>query len=518
MRDPERLYQALRNADAAGDVEAARRLASYIREQQQAEPAEAPPSRFAGATGLAASESAAQATTFGFAEEAQGTLETVPYAARELLAGRFELDDVLDYRRERVESYREEGAELAEENPAASTAGTVIGVGAQLAAGGVNPVQVGRGLVSAARGLASTQAPRALLSALPTAAKGAAVGAGYGGVTALGESEADLTAGEFGEAATDVAAGAQTGALVGAAAGGLLGAGTRAQAARAQRAAGKAAAAETAAAEKARELAVIRGGLDGKQSTLGGPRRAKARALALAEEPLPGDPSKKLLDAAETMTPDQRLAFATQLRQEQGQILGAVRRELAETEAQVSAGQVREQIRGAFGELPREVQAKALEKLDDMIGAASKDGVIPAGELRKLIEDAEGLAKFNTPNLEAALGNARGRVFQAARGVFVGRERELISKSLPQREKEYLEALRKYSVFSDFELGSEVILRRSNAGQKTIRYPKSDKIEPGGVGRRLLRAGELGAEAASMLGVPLAGRTASALRMAQKLK
>ena len=43
MADMESLYNALRNADAAGDTEGAKRLAQYIQQVQTAAPVEAPP-------------------------------------------------------------------------------------------------------------------------------------------------------------------------------------------------------------------------------------------------------------------------------------------------------------------------------------------------------------------------------------------------------------------------------------------------------------------------------------------
>ncbi len=400
-----------------------------------------------------------------------------------------------------VEAYRKErdaisaGLEQAEaENPLASGVGTAAGIGAQLVSGGVNPVslvkgayQGGRALLTAEGAGAAVQAGRALLTregarvAAVEGGKAAAAGAGYGAAYGLSESDADLTRGEFAEAATDTLEGAATGALVGVGARGLLGAGSAALEGRTA-AAGQEVAGAVAAE---RETALIKTGLEGKQKTLGGAKRAKERAQALYDEPSPQDPRKTLLQQVEGVTPDERLEYATRLRQETGQQLGAIRDELAKTKAAVPVSTLRDQFKGAFAELPTEVQAKAIEQLDGMVAAAAKDGAVPADTLRKVIQDVEGLAKFGTPNLEAALGNARARVFQAARGVLVQNERELIATNLKDRVPEYTEALRKYGVYSDFELGSKIMLERANKGLPAVKVPKVPETERG-VGRQLL--------------------------------
>lgn len=386
-------------------------------------------------------------------------------------------------------------------------------------------------------------------------AKATGAGAAFGGAVALGGSEADLLEGEFGQALEDTAEGAETGAKAGIVARVLLGTASAAQAGRAEGAAQRAAtargveefdaataalpeqraaiaaenklareaadaenlaareqfrtdtaaakaeakaatrakqeAAQAAAAEATRKNALLRTGLEGKQKTLGGAKRAKARAQALVQEPLPAgskvledagipaDPSRRLVDVADELSPDARLELATGLRREAGAALGAVRDELAKVEgALVPVGPLRAELRGTFGDLPATVQAKALEQLDSMIGTLAKDGALSPAALRKLIEDSEAFANFGTPNLEAALGDARGRVFQAARSALVRNERELIEKALPNRAPEYIETNRRYGIYSDLELGSKVMLERVNKGQAATKAIRPGKVEP----------------------------------------
>ena len=442
-----------------------------------------------GDANLAGATANAQTQSFGFADELQAAAETVPYAIGEAAAGRFELADVVDYYKYRRDDYRKETGQLAQSNPTATAVGTGVGIATQLA--GVNPVSVGRGLLTGGR---------ALLSGTPgaiNAVRGAAAGAAYGGVAAAGSSEADLTEGEIGDFAGDVAEGAGTGAKVGLVAGALLGPAERALAGRTAAAGEKAAAAQAAE----RDQALLKTGLEGKQRKR--PDVAKQRAQAVLDEPMPGDPSKKLFDESEKLSPDDRYALAKGLRQEQGEVLGSVRKDLAKSQGiEVPAAPIREKIRGAFDDLPAEVQAKALEQVDAMIGAASKDGALTPAAVRKLIEDSEGLAKYGSPTTDNLLGNARKRVFQTARAAFVEEEKALVQKVLPQRANEYDEALRKYAVYSDFEEGARVKFERANKGQRQTREPKREA--PSGTRALLSRtvAGEIGARAGALLPIP----------------
>ena len=454
----------------------------------------------AGDANLAGATAATQAQTLGFADEIQAAAETVPYAAGEALAGRFEVADVVDYYKYRRDTYRKEAGELAESNPTATAVGTGVGIASQLV--GVNPVSVARGLATGGSALLTREGlkagGRALLSA--GGAKAVGTGAAIGGAAGLGTSEEET----LGGLAQDTLEGAETGAVIGGAARGLLGAG-------AQRTASQAAAAEekaAAAVKSERNQALVRTGLEQKQNTLGGPKRAKARAQALVDEPLPGT-DKKLVDVADELSPDARLELATTLRRGAGETLGKVRDQLGQArDVTVPVAPIREEIRTAFAKLPSETQERGLEQVDAMIGKLSKDGQLTPDALRKLIEDSEALAKFGTPNLEAALGQARGRVFQAARAVLVSREQELIQKVLPNEAERYGEALRQYGIFSDFELGSEQFLRRANKGQKIRPEPKAELSAGRRMGRELLKYG--GAAAGGTIGGSIGGPVGAA--------
>jgi hypothetical protein len=449
-----------------------------------------------GKPGLAAATANAQTQTFGFADEIQAAAETIPYAFGEATSGRgVQIDDLVDYYKYRRDQYRKEAGELAQSNPTATAVGTGIGIASQLAAGGVNPASVGRAALTGGRALLSvegaTAAARGLFSA--GGAEAAAAGAAYGGAASLGASEADTASGLF----EDTAKGAATGAAVGAAGRGLFSAAEAGLASRMTAAGDQLAAAQAAE----RDQALLKTGLEGRQRKR--PDVAKQRAQAVLDEPLPGDPSKKLFDESEKLSPDDRYALAKGLRQEQGEVLGSVRKELGQAQGvEVPSAPIRNQIRSAFDDLPAEVQSKALEQVDAMIGAASKDGALTPAALRNLIEDSEGLAKYGSPSTDNLLGNARKRVFQAARSVFVDQEKALVQTVLPQRADEYTEALRKYAVYSDFEEGARVKFERANKGQKQIREPRREAPSSGRqlIGRTV--GGEIGARIGGLLPIP----------------
>ncbi len=465
----------------------------------------APPPEEGVGKGESAYRGAVQGASLRFGDEVAAAFGAGAYGlaqgVRSYLPGGVPEDapEVGDVYTQLRDQFRAENAAAEEANPGTYAAGELSGA---VAGSGVNPVGAVRAVAAGGRALLTRGGVAAAGRSLLTreTAKAAGAGAAYGGAVGAGGAEENVL-----EATVE---GAATGAVVGGAARGLLAAGQAGQAAQLAKAEGKA----SAAVAGERDAAVRLTGLDGKQKSLGGPKRAKERAQALYDEPSPRDPSKRLLDDVKDATPDARLEYATQLRREAGQQLGSVRDALAKTEAPVAVAPLRDQIRGAFAELPTEVQTKALEQVDAMIGAVAKDGAINPAALRKLIEDSEGLAKFGTPNLEAALGNARGRVFQSARAVLVQAEKDLVARVIPERVPEYSEALRRYGLYSDFETGSKVILERANKGQKLIRQPARDPK-----GRSLLGvvAGELGARAGAF--VPLPGSTQAGARAGEAL-
>lgn len=507
----------------------------------------------------AVSENLLETATLGAFQPIRGFIEGfVPETINQIATGGQNPAAILEAYRAKRDSAQSELETSSAEDPTGATIGKVTGVAAGLI--GVNPVKLLQGVGTGARALLTAEgalnAGRSLLTAeaARTAVTGATVAAG----SAVANSKADLTRGQFAEAGKDALKAIPVGAGATLAARGLLtaaaprlaalegeaaaNAASKAKTARdvvdfdaataalpEQRAAVKAANAEEIAAVKAdnaaaREAAdaqnaanaekyraessaakgeakaatkakqasaqlaleaetrskpLLRTGLETKQSTLGGPRRAKLRAEALVAETLPD--GRKLVDAADALAPEARLEFATGLRRGAGQALGEVRDKLAQIpNVTTPVAPIREAIRQELGlsKLPAETQARALEQIDSMLGQLSSDGALAPAALRKFIEDSQNLAKFGTPNLEAALGQARGRVFQAARAAGVAKEGELVAQVLKPELGRYTEANRQYGIFSDLELGSEVFLRRANAGKSTVRIPKAGKVEP----------------------------------------
>ncbi len=466
-----------------------------------------------------------------------------------------------------IETYRAErdaitqGLEQAQAaNPVAAGFGTAAGIGIQIATGGVNPYSLAKSVYTTGRSLltregagAAVQAGRALLTregayvAATEVGKTAATGAAISGAYGLAESKADLTKGEFIPALEDAVRAAVPGALLGGGGRILGGAGSAALEGRAAAAATRAgtaravgefdaataalpeqqaaaqAAAQTAVEAETRANPLLRTGLETKLQAQYGPKVAKARGRALVNEPLPGDPSKKLIEEAEKLDPETRFDYATGLRREQGAVLGQIRDELAAAAPNevVPVGPIRDQIRGAFSQFPAEIQAAALEKVDALIGSVSKEGGLSPGALRKVIEDVDGLAKHGSPSLQNTLGRSQKRVFRTTYGVLVDRERELLGKVMPNRLPEYLEGNRRYGVYSDFEASADQLFRRANKGQKALRIPKAAKVDveapqfPGGedalaAGRKLLQpsaAAQVGAEAIRY-GIPSAAGAA----------
>lgn len=136
---------------------------------------------------------AAQGVTFGLADELAGSIG----AAGEVLSGQTELQNALEaYRRQRDES-RAAYKAAEERSPTAFTTGNILG--------GIATAIPTAGLGAAAQGAG-------LAARLGSAAK---VGAAAGGVAGLGTSEADLTQGDIGGVAADVASGIGTGAVFG---------------------------------------------------------------------------------------------------------------------------------------------------------------------------------------------------------------------------------------------------------------------------------------------------------------
>jgi len=337
---------------------------------------------------------------------------------------------------------------VANQNPGAARLGGAAGIGAQLLAAGVNPIQAIRSLPSLAASIPSA------IRALPTAAglQAIARAAPGGALAGLGLSDADipLARGEFGAAAKQGLHDAAVGAAVSGAVG-LLGHGAeqrvqRAMAAEAARrepveaniateqaasravGANKAAAAENAAAkekfradvvaaraeaarqtEELRRAAAARAGaatedrsletlgLDTARgrAMLGGPLRAAEEAPRIARTPVPDGTGQTYGDLAVALQDDPvALGKALQAnRRAIGERIGEVRRTLAGTPAKVSAGPI-------------------LQRLDEELAqsaAPRETRVAAAAAVRDIIERARGPKDVGVQILDAA-----GRPFRSA--------------------------------------------------------------------------------------------------------
>lgn len=176
MADLAQLERALRNADAAGDADAARRFASEISNIRGAPvqngnvvPAAQVP--FSGGAGGAAGLGAADMASFGFGDELGAGLG----AASEYLASKITGDKPRSYD-ELLSSMRNQDAAAKESNPGSYLAGQAVGAlgsGAGLARGGLS-------LTANAIGQGSSLGRVAGMSALDSGILGGAMGFGGG--------------------------------------------------------------------------------------------------------------------------------------------------------------------------------------------------------------------------------------------------------------------------------------------------------------------------------------------------
>lgn len=203
MPTRDQLVAALRQADAAGDYEAAKRFAELIKQEQSVTPQQpAQRSQYRGepqgldalspeqvaevpqkAAGLA--RAVGQGATFGFADEAE--------------AGIVSMLSNKTYKQARDE-IRELNAEFAEKNPG-------LAMGAELAGGVATGGALAKGAV---KGIQAVTAGQKL-------ARGAGIGAAEGGAYGAGASDGETA----GEVAQDAAIGAGVGGAFGFAAGGV---------------------------------------------------------------------------------------------------------------------------------------------------------------------------------------------------------------------------------------------------------------------------------------------------------
>ncbi len=308
------------------------------------------------------------------------------------------------------------------------------------------------------------------------AAKGGAQGAGMGALAGAGMAEPGK---ELEGAGPGALAGGLTGALIGAGGG-------AAQAAEADKAARAA-----AAAEKSREQALLLAGLEGKQRTLGGGRRAKAVGQAIYDEELPG--GGRLVDELVSRSPDDSLALSERLRDAEGKVLGGVRERLAGVPgAGVDPNMLKGRMADALKSLPTEAQAAVSKEIDRLIDSRVVDGYLPADGLRAVIDEVSKLGKFGAPNMQAALGDKSAMPFQRMYGPATDVEKGLVEKHFLDDLPKYLEGLRKYGIFDKAAMGADVKVQRVNRGKPPVKLPEE---KPG-------LAGQI-AESAPVIGPPI---------------
>lgn len=187
------MYADLEQADASGDYELARVIASRIKSAQaKPQPAQKlpTPAEAAFESGRRGGMAALQGPTFGFADEALAALNALGGSLGQAAAGG-EFNPVDQYRNRR-DQFRRETKQFEQDRPILSTATQAAASAPTMLLGA--PAKVGVGL-------------------LPTIAAGAKSGALFGGIGGLGASEADTV----GEMAIDTAMGAGTSAAFGSA-------------------------------------------------------------------------------------------------------------------------------------------------------------------------------------------------------------------------------------------------------------------------------------------------------------
>lgn len=159
----------------------------------------------AGETAYDTALGATQGATFGLADELEGGLKT----GGQVLTGSVptKLEDIVNAYRQNRDKAREAYKAAEERSPTASTVGNI--------AGAIIPSVL-------TAGAAAPEAGAGLAARLGTAIK---VGTGAGALGGLGNSEADLTKGQVGQAAIDTTIGGATGAVGGGILGGVAEAG-----------------------------------------------------------------------------------------------------------------------------------------------------------------------------------------------------------------------------------------------------------------------------------------------------
>lgn len=221
MADLSRMERALRNADAAGDIEAAKVIARALKEamaQQQPEG----PSALESAAGYVnkLAQSAAQGVTLGYMDEIGAGLDA-PFVAgyRSLAEGKPFFSGIGQAYDDRLKAYRQDQADFRRDNPISAAVGEVGGAvaGTLAAPAALAGVAAKTGLPVAAKIANVVSAPfrsaPAGTSMLGQMGRGAAAGGTLGGLYGFGSGEGGLE-----NRLTSAATGAAVGGVVGGAA------------------------------------------------------------------------------------------------------------------------------------------------------------------------------------------------------------------------------------------------------------------------------------------------------------
>lgn len=237
---------------------------------------------------------------------------------------------------------------------------------------------------------------------------------------------------------------------------------------------------DRAAAAPTKDKALILAGLEGKQKVLGGAERARARATELFMEPLAGEPGETVLGKALSLPVEGRVGFAQGLREAVGAQLGEFRDLLASSpEVQLSRNAVEEGLNSAFtrrGPLTS-AQERTAQGVRDLLGELSGDAdTLTPIALRQAIREA-------SDQLRTQAGQKQGPspwVLRQAERVLTDFEKGLVRDNLgPELFDQYSDALRRYGLFSDLEMGARVQLGRVNALKPALTLPRAPRIERG---------------------------------------
>lgn len=221
--------------------------------------------------------------------------------------------------------------------------------------------------------------------------------------------------------------------------------------------------------------------LEGKQNKIGGPEDA-SELQTLFDEPVDtGSPeSARVMDQILKTTGDPKkgIELVRGLKKEAGRTLGAIREQLAATGTKVDVRPVIAEMDHSFGALPSAVREQAIQQVNETILRNAKDGFMEAGYLRQAIENMTLPGRHGLTLSNGTAVAETAPVFRKARGQLLGLEKAAVKQDLPEGTLEtYNQALRRFGLFSDAEIGAVEKLRRVQAGKPEINYPKPERVE-----------------------------------------